>query len=426
MDHAAIAGFNRLDRSILAVATYPLRWQRIYMARALHLRDPVLALALQAQGPVDWADLRDDPRHQDICAAAQAFGIGPNGVSVPLHLPNGDVSVLSVTRACPPEIWARQRCGFMDQLQDQGAELQGMLARIGGGLAAGAGVIATARARAMLGVPACNRAPGARQAASMPPRPGLSVLVRDALRGGAAPGSGAPLDRPRAQDGALGVPVDLLARDGSGAVTGSLRLCQSTGGQTGQAQGSALPRAPGLWLGSMLRLAKAAPAEQTSATLRALVSAACQIARSAGVQMLLVQVDGAQAGHLRAAGCRPDADLGAGPSAMGPDAGQASPHALVYDCARVLRDLPVVEILHPERTAPARDGAPAALVFVPGQAPVPPSPAELTDYCLEQIAAAKGSAARMAALALAETLLAPAPKPRLSKSRPGKPVLPGR
>ncbi|MFN4058564.1 MAG: autoinducer binding domain-containing protein [Roseinatronobacter sp.] len=127
VDHATLAGFNRLDKSIHAIATYPQQWQQLYVAQALHRHDPVLRMALQSHAVVQWADINCDAQEQALMSQAQTYGIGPNGVSLPLHGSNGDISVLSVSSTCPPDNWARHCARIIDQMQDYGIRMHAAL-----------------------------------------------------------------------------------------------------------------------------------------------------------------------------------------------------------------------------------------------------------------------------------------------------------
>lgn len=64
--------------------TYPMEWVGEYVIRQYVDRDPVIRAGLSRSAPFDWASLRDEPFYDEIMAAAEKFGIGRNGYSVPV------------------------------------------------------------------------------------------------------------------------------------------------------------------------------------------------------------------------------------------------------------------------------------------------------------------------------------------------------
>ena len=409
-----MAGFSQLDKSIRAMATYPKAWQDMYMAKGMHRHDPVLRAALHAQGAIDWAAMPVAQAERDIMDHAARFAIGPSGVSVAVHGPDGDVSVLSVSskRACAE--WAQHRAAIIGPLQDYAGWLH-LALREGGYLRPlgkawpGFAARGTLDGALHAALPQDKRAPAAAIATlvrSGPPSHAACPVLAQYLQLRAAPQAACgPVAGPGPS------PLYVLARDKNGACAGGLSLVQSSARamtDLDNAGGRALagmPRAPWLWDGTDLVLA-ANLSFPPHAVLRALVRAACSEAQASGVAAILFAAEPALLASLRAAGCVCDDMLVPIAQKQG-----ASRQALVLPCAQVLRAIPAGTQHSPEGAAPGMANVAASalplpeIVYLPDTEPQPPSRAELTEYCLSQIAAAQDGPGLDAALRLAEAVL---------------------
>ncbi len=78
---------------------FPDHWTRAYLERGYLAVDPVYAFIRTQWRPVIWATLPDqmslDPLQKRVMAEAAASGLH-NGVSIPMHGPNGDAFVVSL------------------------------------------------------------------------------------------------------------------------------------------------------------------------------------------------------------------------------------------------------------------------------------------------------------------------------------------
>ena len=110
-EHVAYAGLNPLAQTIHGHVTYGPEWSRFYAENQLHAQDPILLRAARSVAPVDWHRLG----HSDVFERARDFGLPPNGLTVPVRGPFGDVGLLSVSG------WER---GWDKLIQDRIGALQ--------------------------------------------------------------------------------------------------------------------------------------------------------------------------------------------------------------------------------------------------------------------------------------------------------------
>ncbi|MDZ7906286.1 MAG: autoinducer binding domain-containing protein [Cypionkella sp.] len=119
-DHAAYAGSNPIAGTIHAYVTYPDQWKQLYLDQNLHLYDPTLAIAARSIAPVDWRRLERTQNYDRVFRSAADFGIRPQGLTIPVRGPYGDIGMLSVTRNCSYEEWDKFIPKTMSDLQSVG------------------------------------------------------------------------------------------------------------------------------------------------------------------------------------------------------------------------------------------------------------------------------------------------------------------
>ena len=75
-----------------AVTTYSLDWQHRYFMQRYFLTDPILAKTRASRVPFDWAANRYEDRDtQRFFGESREFGVGNQGVCIPLHGPEGEL-----------------------------------------------------------------------------------------------------------------------------------------------------------------------------------------------------------------------------------------------------------------------------------------------------------------------------------------------
>jgi DNA-binding CsgD family transcriptional regulator len=107
------------DASLLAaIVTYSVPWQHRYFEKQYVLIDPVMARGSNAVLPFDWDELvSDDPIVQAFFMDALSYGVGRNGVSIPVRNRRGAYAVVSFTSNHSKEEWQEFKKSNMIKLQ---------------------------------------------------------------------------------------------------------------------------------------------------------------------------------------------------------------------------------------------------------------------------------------------------------------------
>jgi len=107
-----------LEHGVYATTTYSLDWQARYASRDYLKIDPVIRRGLQRIIPLDWADFgKDDRRVAQFFGEAREFGVGNQGLTIPIRGVNGETALFSINRECPDREWLAFRREHMAQFQ---------------------------------------------------------------------------------------------------------------------------------------------------------------------------------------------------------------------------------------------------------------------------------------------------------------------
>jgi DNA-binding CsgD family transcriptional regulator len=97
--------------------TYPRAWHDRYEDVRYRDMDPVVLAAANGFAPVDWAQLDWTGRPvQRLLSEACEFGVGNHGYTVPIHGPQGQFAMFSVSKQCREERWAQLLCEISQEL----------------------------------------------------------------------------------------------------------------------------------------------------------------------------------------------------------------------------------------------------------------------------------------------------------------------
>ena len=107
------------DASLLAaIVTYSVRWQHRYFEKQYVLIDPVMAKGSKAVLPFDWEELAsDDPVVQAFFMDALSYGVGRNGISIPVRNRRGAFAVVSFSSNHSRQEWQEFKTSNMVKLQ---------------------------------------------------------------------------------------------------------------------------------------------------------------------------------------------------------------------------------------------------------------------------------------------------------------------
>lgn len=102
----------------LLVLTYPPEWVNQYVARDYFSIDPVVHLGRRGFLPVNWSSSKwDSGPAFGFFKEALAFGIGRQGVTLPVRGPQGERSLFTVTSNHPDGYWQQFRTENTRDLQ---------------------------------------------------------------------------------------------------------------------------------------------------------------------------------------------------------------------------------------------------------------------------------------------------------------------
>ncbi|MBX4867445.1 LuxR family transcriptional regulator [Rhizobium bangladeshense] len=102
----------------LLMLTYPPEWVKQYLERDYFSIDPVVRLGRCGFLPVEWSASKwDSGRVHGFFKEAMAFGVGRQGVTLPVRGPRGERSLFTVTSTHPDDYWRQFRMDSMRDLQ---------------------------------------------------------------------------------------------------------------------------------------------------------------------------------------------------------------------------------------------------------------------------------------------------------------------
>ncbi|EJC80779.1 response regulator containing a CheY-like receiver domain and an HTH DNA-binding domain [Rhizobium leguminosarum bv. trifolii WSM2297] len=106
------------DNNPLLMLTYPPEWVKQYLDRDYFSIDPVVRLGRRGFLPLEWSASKwDSGRAHGFFKEAMGFGIGCQGVTLPVRGPHGERSLFTVTSNHPDLYWRQFRTDSMRDLQ---------------------------------------------------------------------------------------------------------------------------------------------------------------------------------------------------------------------------------------------------------------------------------------------------------------------
>lgn len=123
LDNVAYAGINPVSGTIHGHVTYDDAWKAHYTDQNYQLIDPTLHMPQRSIAPVDWSRLERSDQFRQVFRDAHDFGIGDQGLTIPVRGPYGDVGLLSVTRECSKTEWTRLVGHVISDLQSMAVHI---------------------------------------------------------------------------------------------------------------------------------------------------------------------------------------------------------------------------------------------------------------------------------------------------------------
>ncbi|MFT6773120.1 MAG: DNA-binding CsgD family transcriptional regulator [Paracoccaceae bacterium] len=103
--YALSMGGDRAGQEFGAM-TYAPEWHRRYEESKYRDVDPVVQAAVGGFAPVDWRTLDWTGRPvRRLLSEAHEFRVGNQGLSIPIHGPQGQFAMFTISKQCPEEEW---------------------------------------------------------------------------------------------------------------------------------------------------------------------------------------------------------------------------------------------------------------------------------------------------------------------------------
>lgn len=107
LDHAALGIFLPDNDKLHAYSTYPAEFLQYYEENGLWEKDPTIDCAKNSVLPCDLSRMADHAGFIPIFVDCERFGIPRNGMSFPIHAPDGAWGVFNVLKKCTESEWNR-------------------------------------------------------------------------------------------------------------------------------------------------------------------------------------------------------------------------------------------------------------------------------------------------------------------------------
>jgi DNA-binding CsgD family transcriptional regulator len=114
--------------------TYSPDWVEHYKAERFVDIDPTIQIGLRRMLPIDWAEFsREEKKVRRLFGEAGEFGLGRQGISLPIHGRHGDRALVSITSDARDRDWQRLRLHYMRDFQLLALHLHQAILRLEGG-----------------------------------------------------------------------------------------------------------------------------------------------------------------------------------------------------------------------------------------------------------------------------------------------------
>lgn len=108
---------TELTTEPIILSTYDESWVDRYFERQYFRIDPVVRFGSERLLPIDWSELPiDTPAIRRFFREAQEYGVGRNGMTIPIHGPCGERALFSVTSDASGRQWRRDRLSYAREL----------------------------------------------------------------------------------------------------------------------------------------------------------------------------------------------------------------------------------------------------------------------------------------------------------------------
>ncbi|MES0827950.1 autoinducer binding domain-containing protein [Ruegeria sp. SCP11] len=105
LENASYAHIDKHHNVVHGCTTFPADWVRHYVENDLVLVDPLIRFGATMIAPIDWSVFDNQADYAALFEAARKFGVGRNGLSIPVINPFGERGVFTVTSNAPRPEW---------------------------------------------------------------------------------------------------------------------------------------------------------------------------------------------------------------------------------------------------------------------------------------------------------------------------------
>ncbi len=98
------------------LSSYSEEWVNHYREKEYHTIDPVVTTANRSILPINWCDCEMDEVQRRFFAEAHEFGIGANGMTIPVRGPDGELAMVSVSAPVDETEWRKREAEFRHTL----------------------------------------------------------------------------------------------------------------------------------------------------------------------------------------------------------------------------------------------------------------------------------------------------------------------
>lgn len=134
--------YNTRPSEPILLLTYPQEWIDHYQRNDFFRIDPVVKIANQGFLPVDWSRLDwNGCEVESFVNEAQAFGIGTQGFTIPVHGPHGQKSLMSATSDFSAFAWSRHRVRYLPDIHFLAHHLHSQITKLVTKSSHGAGLL---------------------------------------------------------------------------------------------------------------------------------------------------------------------------------------------------------------------------------------------------------------------------------------------
>lgn len=122
-----------LGKDPYLAVTYSPEWVEHYKAQHFVDIDPAIQIGMRRMLSIDWSEFdRQDAKVRRLFGEASEFGLGRQGISLPVHGHSGDRALISITSDATDKEWRNHRLQYIRDFQILALHLHQAILRLEG------------------------------------------------------------------------------------------------------------------------------------------------------------------------------------------------------------------------------------------------------------------------------------------------------